>query len=131
MTTKQKSEKGVRRCVSPSTAIPKSWKDFIRVENNKTEHFKFLAQHVTYLTVDEGKIVYATSAQDVLRSTCHAKLSNLTTCSQEEADTRLILREANAVAEGNRRVSVRIVDPDALVLAATFFSQMKPDEMWT
>ena len=35
VTTRQKSEKGVRRCASPSTAIPKSWKDFIRVDDNK------------------------------------------------------------------------------------------------
>ena len=75
--------------------------------------------------------MYATSAQDVLRSTCHAELSNLTPYSQEEADTHLILREADAAAQGNRRVSVRTVDPDAVVLAVTFFSQMKPDEMWT
>ena len=69
-TTRQKGRKGVRRCVSSSIAIPKSWKDFLRVDDNKTELFKFLAQHVTCLTLDEGKVVYATSAQDVLRLTC-------------------------------------------------------------
>ena len=129
-TTRQKRGKGVRRRVSPSTTIPKSWKDFIRVDDNKTELFKFLAQHVTCLTVNEGKVLYATSAQDVLSSTCLAELSNLTPCSQEEADTRLILHAADAVAQGKRRVSVRTVDTDVVVLAATFFSQMKPDEMW-
>ena len=69
-TTIQKRGKGVRRRVSPSITIPKSWKDFLRVDDNKTEQFKFLAQHVTCLTVDEGKVLYATSAQDVLSSTC-------------------------------------------------------------
>ena len=63
--TRQKRGKGVRRRVSPSTTIPKSWKDFFRVDDNKTELFKFLAQHVTCLTVDEGKVLYATSAQNV------------------------------------------------------------------
>ena len=85
---------------------------------------------VTYLTVDEGKVLYATSAQNVLRSTCQAELRNLTPCSQEEADTRLILHAADAVAQGKRRVSVRTVDTNVVVLAATFFSQMKPNEMW-
>ena len=65
-TTRQKRGKGVRRRVSPSTTIPKSWKDFPRVDDNKTELLKFLAQHVTCLTVDEGKVLYATSAQNVL-----------------------------------------------------------------
>ena len=37
---------------------------------------------------------------------------------------------ADAVARGKRRVSVRTVDMDVVVSAATFFSQMKPDEMW-
>ena len=126
-----KRGKGVRRGVSPSTTIPKSWKDFLRVDDNKTELFKFLAQHVTCRTVDEGKVLYAISAQNVLSSTCQAELSNLTPCSEEEeADTRLILHAAYAVAQSKRRVSVRSVDTDVVVLAATFFSQMKPDEMW-
>ena len=129
-TTRQKRGKGVRRRVSPSTTIPKSWKDFLHVDDNKTELFKFLTQHVTCLTVDEGKVVYATTAQDVLSSTGQAELSNLTPCSQEEADTRLILHAADAVAQGKRRVSVRTVDTDVVVLAATFCSLMKPDEMW-
>ena len=116
--------------MSPSTTIPKSWKDFLCVDDNKTELFKFLAQHVICLTVDNGKVLYATSAQDVLSSTCQAELSNLTPCSQEEADTRLILHAADAVVQGKRRVSVCTVDTDVVVLAATFFSQAKPDEMW-
>ena len=127
-TTRQKRGKGVRRRVSPSTRIPKSWKDFLRVGDNRTELFKFLAQHVTCLTVDEGKVSNATSAQDVMSSTCQAEFSNLTLCSQE-ADTRLILHAADAVAQGKRRVSVRTVDMDVVVLPPTSFSQMKPDEM--
>ena len=35
-TTRQKRGKGVRRRVSPSTTIPKSWKDFLRFDDNKT-----------------------------------------------------------------------------------------------
>ena len=129
-TTRQKRGKGVRRRASPSTTIPKSRKDFLRADDNKTELFKFLAQHVTCLTVDEGKVLCATSAQNVLSSTCQAELSNLIPCSLEEADTRFILHAADAVVQGKRRVSVRTVDADVVVLAATFFSQMKPDEMW-
>ena len=66
-TPRQKRGKGVRRRASPSTTIPKSWKDFLRVADNKTELFKFFAQDVTCLTVDKNKLVYAISAQDVLR----------------------------------------------------------------
>ena len=129
-TTRQKIGNCFRRRVFPSTTIPKSWKNFLCVDDNKTKLFKFLAQHVTCLTVDKGKVLYATSAQNVLSLTCQAELSNLTPCSQEEPDTRLLLHVADAVAQGKRRVSVRTVDTDVVVLAATFFSQMKLDEMW-
>ena len=128
-TIRQKRGKVVKRRVSPSNTIPKSWKCFLHVDDNKTEPFKFLAKHVTCLTVDEGKLVYATFAQDVLRSTCQVELSNLIPCSQEEADTRLILHAADEVAQNKRRISVCTVDTDVVVLAATFFSQMKPDKM--
>ena len=37
---------------------------------------------------------------------------------------------ADAGVQGKKRVSVRAVDTDVVVFAATFFSQMKPDEMW-
>ncbi len=35
-TTRQKRGKGVRRRVVPSAAIPKNWKDFLHVDDNKT-----------------------------------------------------------------------------------------------
>ena len=34
-TAREKRGKGVRRQVLPSTAIPKNWKDFLRVDDNK------------------------------------------------------------------------------------------------
>ena len=100
---RQKRGKGVRRRVSPSTTIPKSSKYCLRVDDNKTELFEFLAQHVTCLTVDEGEAMHATFAQDDLRSTCQVELSNLIPCSQEEADTRFILHAVDAVAQDKRR----------------------------
>ena len=54
-TTRQKRGKGIRRRVSLFTTIPKSWKDFLRVDDNKIELFKFLAQHVICLTVEKAR----------------------------------------------------------------------------
>ena len=49
-TTRQNRGKGVRKRVAPSTVMPKNWKDFLCVDQNKTELFGFLAikcmQHV-------------------------------------------------------------------------------------
>ena len=41
---RQKRGKGVRRVLS-NTAIPQNWKDFLRVDDNKSEMFRFLSQH--------------------------------------------------------------------------------------
>ena len=37
---------GQRRKVTPTTRIPSDWKGFLRVDDNKTELFKFLAEQV-------------------------------------------------------------------------------------
>ena len=58
--TRQKRGKGVRRRVAPSTQIPKNWKDFLRVDENKQELLKFLSQQAIHLPIDEGKDIYAT-----------------------------------------------------------------------
>ncbi len=60
-TTRQKRGKGVRKRVAPSTIMPKNWKDFLRVGQNKTELFGFLSQEVIRLPIADGKELYATS----------------------------------------------------------------------
>ena len=46
-TTRQNRGKGVRKRVDPTTVISHNWKGFLHPEENKTELFSFLAQHVT------------------------------------------------------------------------------------
>ena len=113
-TTRQKRGKGVRRRVAPTTAIPQNWKDFLRVDENKSELFRFLSQHVTNLSTGEGKRIYATDGSDVLSSMVDADMTSLVPCSHEEADTRLLLHVADAVQKGFRKVCVRTVDTDVV-----------------
>ncbi len=40
-TTRQKKGKGVRRRVAPTTTIPHNWKDFLGLDENKSELFSF------------------------------------------------------------------------------------------
>ena len=51
-------------------------------------------------------------------------------CTQEEADTRLLLHVADAVNRGSRKVCVRTVDTDVIVLAIASFEKINPDELW-
>ena len=57
--TRQKRGKGTRKRVAASTAMPKNWKDFLRVDQNKTELFTFLSQKVVHLPLADGKELYA------------------------------------------------------------------------
>ena len=57
-------------------------------------------------------------------------MTNLTPCSHVEADTRVIFHISDAVSRGHKRVSIRTVDTDVLVLAVASFHKIKPDELW-
>jgi len=127
--TRQKRGKGIRRRVTSTTKLPKNWRDFLCVNENKTELFSFLSQQIASATTEEGKVIYATSGMSVL-STGDADVTNLSPCSHEEADTRLLLHARDAVQKGHRKVWIRTVDTDVVILAIAMFSQINPDELW-
>ena len=121
--------KGVRRRVVPSAAIPNNWKDFLRVDDNKTELFSFLSHQVTLLETD-GKAVYATDGHYVLCSMAQIDLTGLVPCSHEEADIRLFLHVADVVKKGYMKLLVRTIDTDIVVVAIATLNRTKPDELW-
>ena len=95
--TRSKRGKGVRRCVEPSTAIPGSWKEFLRIDENKVELFSFLANTIV-ASVDSSKQIISTHHSEVL---CNQSrdLSRLSPCTHED-HTRIILHLEDAVKEG-------------------------------
>ncbi len=52
-----------------------------------------------------------------------ADMTSLVPCSHEEADTRLLLHVADAVQKGFRKVCVRTVDTDIVILATVVFKR--------
>lgn len=128
--TREKRGKGVRRRVLSTTVIPRDWKGFLRVDENKTELFSLLSHEVTRQPTTVGKVIYATDGRDVLSSHAEADGTNMMPCTQEEADTRLLLHVADAVNRGSRKVCVRTVDTDVIVLAIASFEKINPDELW-
>ena len=60
-----------------TTQLPKNWKDFLRVNENKRALFKFLAQQVTCLSTDDGKVIYATEETNVLSTMTDADITSL------------------------------------------------------
>ena len=51
-------------------------------------------------------------------------------CTQKEADTRLLLHVSDAVNRGSRKVCVHTVDTDVIVLDIASFEKINPDELW-
>ena len=52
-------------------------------------------------------------------------ITKLAPCSQEEADTRKFLHVADAIQSGFRKVPVRTVDTDVLVLAVALLDKLQ------
>lgn len=102
-TTGEKRGKGIRKRVTSSTVVSKNWKDFLHVDDNKTELFNFLSQEAIHLSLADGKDVYATHGREVLCSPEETDLIYLAPYSQEEADTHLFLHWQMLYRRGARR----------------------------
>ena len=122
--THSKGGKGVRRRVEPSSTIPGNWQELLRISNNKTELFSFLATKVA--GIDTNKVVITTHNREVLCTNHHNPLS-LAPCTHEEADTRMLLHLEDAVWQGYDK---RTVDTDVVVLAVTSAQCLDISELW-
>ena len=126
--TRQKRGKGTRRRVQPETKIPGNWKAFLRIDENKVELFAFLAQECIQIHTD-GKVVSTLGKLTILNSPME-DTSRLSPCTHEEADTRLLLHAADASSTGCKRIMLRTVDTDVVVLATALFNQINVTELW-
>ena len=109
------------------TAIPSSWQQFLRINENKTELFTFLSE--LSATIESEKHIIATYGEEVL---CNKKYDSarLQPCQHEEADTRMILHLMDATKNGCRRALLRTVDTNVVTLAIASISQLNADEVW-
>jgi len=94
--TRAKRGQGVRRRVVAAAAIPGNWQNFLRVDSNKTELFRFL-----------------------LSKPLLPDLTSLTPCNHEEADSRMLLHASHAAQHGPHAILIRTVDTDVVVLAVS------------
>ena len=78
--TWKKRGKGRRRHVASSTMIPKNWRDFLRVDENKRELFHFQSEHIVLLPTSKGKVIYAIDGTSVLSTATNQDLRSLAPC---------------------------------------------------
>ena len=128
-TVREVRGRGIRRRVAPSNTIPGCWQEFLRLADNKTELFDFLAHQVVE-NLSGVKDVYTTCGQNLLCSRFHQDISSLAPSTHEEADTRMLLHAVDSANKGYRRIMLRTVDTDVLVLAVSTVLCLEDTEIW-
>ena len=85
--------------MTDTTKVPPNWRSFLRDNDNKTEHFGFLADKIVKLCQDNMVIV--TKGEHVL---CNKpdSLEGLSPCNHKEADTRIFLHDQHADEQQNK-----------------------------
>jgi hypothetical protein len=127
--TRSQRGNGVRRRVLPDSKIPGNWDSFLRVDDNKTELFHFLAEQA--VSVEQGqKLIVSTQGGRVIASSELFDTSPISPCNHEEADVKLILHIADMSGQGYKRVMIRTVDTDVLVLAVAVYPKISLNELW-
>lgn len=79
--------------------------------------------------IPDGTTVVTTHGSSYLRNG-GLTYDDLSSCSQEEADERLLLHTADCAAKGSEKLLVKTVDTDVVVLAITFFDILGVKELW-
>ncbi|KAG7166616.1 hypothetical protein Hamer_G013628 [Homarus americanus] len=124
--------KGIRRRVTASGPLPSNWQNFLRNSDNKEELFSFLLEQVMQLFVKESKQLVVTDKKQVLTVPPRKDTANLAPCNHEEADTRMLVHAADALECGHRRILIRTVDTDVVILAVGLANERSEvlDEIW-
>ena len=116
------------RRVVGTAAIPGNWQNFLRVDTNKTELFKFLSQAIfTWLDQDDKQLVI-TDGEAVLSKPPLLDLALLAPCSHEEADSRMLLHVSHAANHGHHKIIIKTVDTDVVVLAVSVAQGLLPED---
>lgn len=87
----------MRRRVEPSSAVPGNWSAFLRIADNKSELFAYLATMA--IGIDTNKQVISMHHVNVICKN-QQDISALAPCTHEEADTRIFLHSVGCCASG-------------------------------
>ena len=126
---REKRGSGIRVKVGPQAKIPSKWNDFLLQNQNKTELFEYLSDKVNESRWFDGKAVYITKGTEVISN--HTPMDK---CTQEEADSRMIVHIVHAIKEGCKKMLVQSGDTDVLVILIGhffFLQQLCPEiNLW-
>ena len=97
--------------------IPANWDAFLRSNANKDELFRYLSNCIQ--SCETGRKVIISTEDEAIVSTQNdtSDVEYLQPCSLAEADTRILLHIAHCARQGLRKVIIRTIDTDVVVLA--------------
>ena len=125
--TRSKRGTGIQRKVVGSSRLPGSWNNVLRLDNNKTELFEFLATHIE-MTEAANRIV-ATKGENVV-SYMAITMEGLSPCTHEEAGMRLFIHARDVASEGCKNVIIKSTDTDVVVIGVTLFNDLNVEYLW-
>ena len=114
---------GTRRRVCDNVAIPLNWKSFLRLNDYKKELFQYLAASVQSLGISDVEVT-STADVDVISSSTIDE-AGLAPCNHEEADTRIFVHARHASLNGMKKILIRTVDADVVILAIAFAKKLE------
>ena len=101
-TRQTRGSEGHQLLVANNTKIPSNWKNFLRLDVNKTALFQLLARAIQEFPCPQGKQVISTHGENVVSSLV-SDLSALH-CTLEEADTRLLFHASQSFQQGFSKI---------------------------
>ena len=107
----------VRRQVVGVASIPGNWASFLRVDDNKTGLFSLLSAALIYSFELADKQVVITDGEAIPSKPELLDTTSLAPCTQEEADSRMMLHAAHATHHGHSKITIHTVDTDVVILA--------------
>ena len=103
------------------------WAKCFKDSSNKAELFQFIAEKVTRNRTDH-KMVLATQGENVIFSST-IDIDRFSPCNHEEANTRMFLHLKDFSATEHRKVSLKTVDTDVVVIATSLFHKLDLEEL--
>ena len=125
--TRKERGTGIRRKFVGSGMTPKSWNNFLLLNENKTKLFSFLAE--LNASLDPSKLVCVTQGENVL---CNNNIdrSGLCPCNREEEDTRIFIHVKHAAVHGLKTSLAISTDTAVVGLAISMFEKREIDKLW-
>ena len=109
--------------------IPANWEAFLRSNANKDELFRYV--RLLHACENGRKVIIRTKDETIVSTQNDmSDVEYLQPCSHEEIDTRILLHVAHCARHVLRKLVIRTVDTDVVVLAIGHFPALRLDELW-